>query len=451
MSALYYEEDMKVHLSDHFTYKKLLRAVFPSVLMMVFTSMYTIVDGVFVSNLVGKTPFAALNLIYPVVAVVSAIGFMLGAGGSALVAKTLGEGNKERANKIFSMVVYFTIIIGAIISIVGAVVVEPVAIALGATPEMLPYCVIYGRILLAGEVVFMLQFLFNSFFIVAEKATLGFIVSIIAGATNIIFDAVFIAGCKWGIAGAASATLAGQLVGSVIPIIYFSVKNKSLLRLVPAKLEFKPILRSCTNGSSEFLSNISMAIVNMLYNMQLLKYIGENGVVAYGIMQYLAFIFSSVFLGYAIGSAPIVGYHYGAQNHDELKNLRKKSLLLMISIGIIMAALAEGLARPLSMIFVSYDGGLLDLTTFGLRIYAISFVLVGINIFSSSFFTALNNGLVSAIISFVRTLLFQVIAIMVMPLIFGVNGIWSAVIVAEGLSLIVSVICFIVCRKRYKY
>ncbi len=442
---------MAVKLSDHFTYKKLFKAMIPSVLMMLFTSLYTIVDGVFVSNLVGKTPFAALNLIWPVISIIGAIGFMLGAGGSALVAKTLGEGDAQRANKIFSMVVYFTAALGAVCSVVGAVIVEPIAIALGATPEMLPYCVEYGRILLAGEIAFMLQVLFNSFFIVAEKPLLGFAVSIISGTLNIIFDAVFIAGFKWGISGAAAATLIGQVVGTVIPIIYFSVKNKSLLRLVPAKLELKPLLRASTNGASEFLSNISMSLVNMLYNIQLLKYIGEDGIVAYGVMIYLAFIFSSVFLGYSIGSAPLIGYHYGAQNHSELKNLLKKSLIIMIVSGVLVTALAEGLARPLSMIFVSYDAALLDMTTFGLRIYSVSFILVGVNIFASSFFTALNNGLISGIISVARTLLFQIFAIMVMPLIAGVNGIWSAVIVAEGLAIIVSIIFFAVCAKRYHY
>lgn len=442
---------MMVKLSDHFTYKKLFNAVFPSILMMLFTSFYTIVDGVFVSNLVGKTPFAALNLIYPVISIIGAIGFMLGAGGSALVAKTLGEKNSQRANKIFSMVVYFTAIIGMIFSVVGAIVVEPVSIALGATPDMLPYCISYGRILLAGEAAFMLQFLFNSFFVVAEKPHFGFAVSIIAGSVNFILDAVFIAVCKWGIAGAAAATLAGQIVGTIIPIIYFSVKNKSPLHLVAAKLEIKPILRACTNGSSEFLSNISMSIVNMLYNIQLFRYIGENGIVAYGIMMYLAFIFSSIFLGYAIGSAPLVGYHYGAQNHDELKNLLRKSLLIMFAVGVLMTALAEVLARPMSMIFVSYDKSLLDMTAFGLRIYSISFILVGINIFASSFFTALNNGFISAVISIARTLLFQIFAVMVMPLIMGVNGIWSAVIAAEGLSVMVSAICIVASSRKYHY
>lgn len=419
--------------------------------MMIFTSLYTIVDGVFVSNLVGKDPFSGLNLIFPVISAIGAVGFMLGAGGSALVAKTLGEGNKERANKIFSMVIYFTMIVGVILSVVGAIVVEPVAKLLGADETLLPYCVTYGRILLAAIVAFMLQNTFQSFFIVAEKPLLGFLISVGAGVTNMILDAAFIAGAKLGLAGAAFATISSQIVGAVIPLIYFSVKNKSPLRLVLTKFELKPLVRTCTNGSSEFLTNISFSIVNMLYNMQLLKYIGNDGVAAYGVVQYLAFIFLATFFGYNIGSAPIISYHYGAQNHAELKNLLKKSLIIVVCTGALMIALSEGLARPLSMIFVSYDKALLDMTTFAMRIFGTCFIMAGISIFSSSFFTALNNGLVSAIISIMRTLVFQILAIMVMPLLFGVNGIWTAVILAEGLSVLVSIACLILNRKKYKY
>ncbi len=442
---------MAIRLSDHFTYKKLFRAVTPSILMMVFTSLYTIVDGVFISNLVGKVPFAGLNLIYPVIGAIGAVGFMLGAGGSALVAKILGEGDSARANKVFSMVVYFTAIVGIILSVVGALVVEPVAKLLGATEELLPHCVTYGRILLAAIVAFMLQNMFQAFFIVAEKPLLGFLISVIAGVTNMVLDAAFVAGAKLGLAGAAYATITSQMVGAIIPLIYFSVKNKSPLRLVLTKFELKPIVRTCTNGSSEFLSNVSISIVNMLYNMQLLRYVGEDGLAAYGVVQYLAFVFLATFFGYSIGSAPIISYHFGAQNTSELKNLLKKSLIIMIGIGAVMTALCEGLARPLSMIFVSYDRALLDMTTLAMRIFGVSFILSGISIFSSSFFTALNNGLISAIISFMRTLVFQIFAIMVMPLLFGLNGIWTAVIVAEGLSVIVSIICIVLNRKKYKY
>lgn len=419
--------------------------------MMVFTSLYTIVDGVFISNLVGKVPFAGLNLIYPVIGAIGAVGFMLGAGGSALVAKILGEGDSARANKVFSMVVYFTAIVGIILSVVGALVVEPVAKLLGATEELLPHCVTYGRILLAAIVAFMLQNMFQAFFIVAEKPLLGFLISVIAGVTNMVLDAALVAGAKLGLAGAAYATITSQMVGAIIPLIYFSVKNKSPLRLVLTKFELKPIVRTCTNGSSEFLSNVSISIVNMLYNMQLLRYVGEDGLAAYGVVQYLAFVFLATFFGYSIGSAPIISYHFGAQNTSELKNLLKKSLIIMIGIGAVMTALCEGLARPLSMIFVSYDRALLDMTTLAMRIFGVSFILSGISIFASSFFTALNNGLISAIISFMRTLVFQIFAIMVMPLLFGLNGIWTAVIVAEGLSVIVSIICIVLNRKKYKY
>lgn len=442
---------MAVRLSDHFTYKKLFRAVTPSILMMVFTSLYTIVDGVFISNLVGKVPFAGLNLIYPIISAIGAVGFMLGAGGSALVAKILGEGDKARANKVFSMVVYFTAIVGIILSVVGALVVEPVAKLLGATEELLPHCVTYGRILLAAIVAFMLQNMFQAFFIVAEKPLLGFLISVIAGVTNMVLDAAFVAGAKLGLAGAAYATITSQMVGAIIPLIYFSVKNKSPLRLVLTKFELKPIIRTCTNGSSEFLSNVSISLVNMLYNMQLLRYVGEDGLAAYGVVQYLAFVFLATFFGYSIGSAPIISYHFGARNTSELKNLLKKSLVIMIGIGAVMTALCEGLARPLSMIFVSYDQSLLDMTTLAMRIFGVSFILSGISIFFSSFFTALNNGLVSAIISFMRTLVFQIFAIMVMPLLFGLNGIWTSVIVAEGLSVIVSIICIVLNRKKYRY
>ena len=442
---------MSVSLSDHFTYKKIFKAVTPSILMMIFTSLYTIVDGVFVSNFAGKTPFAALNLIWPLIGGVGAVGFMLGAGGSALVAKTMGEGDQARANKIFSMVIYFTVILGVILGVVGAITVEPIAKLFGATDEMLPHCVAYGRILLAAIVAFMLQNAFQAFFIVAEKPVLGFSVSIIAGVTNMALDAALVAGAKLGVAGAAGATVASQCVSAIISIVYFSVKNKSPLRLVPAKLEIKPLLRTCFNGSSEFLSNVSMSVVNVLYNVQLLKFIGENGVAAYGTVQYLSFIFLATYFGYNVGSAPIISYHFGAQNHGELRNLLKKSLVLMVSIGLIMTALAEALAKPLSMIFVSYDAELLSLTAYAMRIFAVSFVICGINIFASSFFTALNNGLVSAIISILRTLVFQILAISVMPLLFGVNGIWTSIILAEGLSLVVSVICFIACKNKYHY
>lgn len=443
---------MAVHLSEHFTYKKLFKAVLPSIFMMIFTSIYSVVDGLFVSNLVGKTPFAAINLIMPVVMILGSIGFMLGAGGSALVAKTLGEGDEKRANEIFSMVMYFTLIVGLIASVVVALAIRPIAIALGATTEMLSDCVLYGRILISANFIFMMQNTFQSMFIVAERPMLGFIITVAAGITNMALDALFVVVFNWGLAGAAVATVASYVVGGVLPLFYFlSKKNQSLIRLVKTKLDFKVLSQSCLNGSSELLSNVSASIVSMLFNMQLLNIAGENGVAAYGVIMYLSFVFQAVFIGYSIGVAPITSYNYGAENHAELKNVLKKSIIVSVVFGVVMTALTEALSLPLSKIFVGYDAELLSLTATGMKLYGLSFLIFGINIFASSFFTSLNDGLISALISFARTLLFQSICILVMPNLFGTNGIWLSVVVAETLALIVSITCLVTKKKKYRY
>ena len=443
---------MAVHLSEHFTYKKLFKAVLPSIFMMIFTSIYSVVDGLFVSNFVGKTPFAAINLIMPVVMILGSIGFMLGAGGSALVAKTLGEGDEKRANEIFSMVMYFTLIVGLIASVVVALAIRPIAIALGATTEMLSDCVLYGRILISANFIFMMQNTFQSMFIVAERPMLGFIITVAAGITNMALDALFVVVFNWGLAGAAVATVASYVVGGVLPLFYFlSKKNQSLIRLVKTKFDFKVLSQSCLNGSSELLSNVSASIVSMLFNMQLLNIAGENGVAAYGVIMYLSFVFQAVFIWYSIGVAPITSYNYGAENHAELKNVLKKSIIISVVFGVVMTALTEALSLPLSKIFVGYDAELLSLTATGMKLYGLSFLIFGINIFASSFFTSLNDGLISALISFARTLLFQSICILIMPNLFGTNGIWLSVVVAETLALTVSITCLVTKKKKYRY
>lgn len=440
-----------VHLNEHFTYKKIIKAVIMPIFMMVFTSVYSIVDGFFVSNYVNKTAFAALNLVFPTLMILGSIGFMMGAGGSALVAKSLGEGKKDEANKIFSGVVYATSIMGVTVTLLVVFFVKDISVLLGATEEMLPYCVTYARILVAGITLFMIQNLFQTFFIVAERPGLGFLITAAAGVTNIILDAVFIIVAKLGLAGAAYATVIGQFVGSVIPLIYFFSKKNPSLRL--GKPTFAPhiILKTVTNGSSELLSNIAASIVSIVYNFQLLKFAGENGVSAYGIIMYTSFIFAAVFIGYAIGVAPIVSYNYGAQTHAELKNVLKKSLVLNAVSGAVMTVLSASLAKVLASIFVSYDPELLSMTTTAIRIYSVSFIFMGINIFTSSFFTALNNGLISAIVSFSRTLVFQIGAVLLLPLAFGINGIWKAIIVAEGLAFVMDAIFIFVYRKKYNY
>lgn len=442
---------MKIKLSDHFTYSKLLRFVFPSIIMMVFTSIYGVVDGLFVSNFAGKTAFASINLVMPFVMILGGIGFMIGTGGTALVSKVLGEGKKEKANKIFTMMIIFTLLLGALLSVIGVISMPWVAKFLGATEEMMADCVIYGRIVTGFTVAFMLQNVFQSFLIAAEKPKLGLLATVLAGIANMALDAIFIIVFKWGVAGAAIATGLSQCVGGIFPLIYFLRKNSSLLRLTKTKLEIKPILNACGNGSSELMSNISSSVVSMIYNFQLMKYVGEDGVSAYGVLMYVQFIFVAIYIGYSIGCAPITGYHFGARNHNELKNMLRKSSFLSAVSGVVLTILAILLSSPLAKIFVGYDKELYELTRHAFRLFAYSFLLAGFNIFTSSFFTALNNGAVSAAISFMRTLIFQTSSVLILPIFLGVDGIWWAITVAEFFAFILSLIFLFAKRKKYNY
>ncbi|WP_300565065.1 MATE family efflux transporter [uncultured Acetatifactor sp.] len=442
---------MKIQLSDSFDYKKLLRFTFPSIIMMVFTSIYGVVDGFFVSNFVGKTPFAAVNFIMPFLMILGTVGFMFGTGGSALIAITMGAGDKERAKRLFSLFIYVSAICGILIGALGIVVIRPVAAWLGAEGELLDNCVVYGRIILAVLPALILQYEFQSFFITAEKPKLGLAVTVAAGVANMVLDALFVGVLRWGLVGAAAATAISQSVGGIIPLIYFGRPNTSLLRLTRTKFDGRALLKACANGSSELMSNISMSVVGMLYNIQLMKYAGEDGVASYGVLMYVNMIFLAAFIGYSVGVAPVIGYHYGAGNHGELKGLLKKSLVLIGIFSVGMVALAEGLARPLALIFVGYDPELLDMTLRGFLVYSFSFLFAGLAIYGSSFFTALGNGLVSALISFLRTLVFQVAAVLIFPLIWGLDGIWFSIVAAELVAALVTVAFLAGKRKKYHY
>ncbi len=442
---------MNIQLSDHFTYRRLIRFVIPSVAMMILTSIYGVVDGLFVSNFVGKTPFAAVNLVIPFTMILGAFGFMLGTGGTALVAKTLGEGRQEEANRIFSMLIYFALGLGVLLTIFGIAVLKRIVIKMGADDAMLRHCMIYGRIVLLGIPFYMLQNMFQNFLIAAEKPQLGLIVTIAAGVTNMVLDALFIAVLGWGVAGAAVATALGQCVGGLIPFVYFARKNSSKLSLVKTRLMGGALFHACTNGSSELVSNVSMSLVGMLYNLQLMKFAGENGVAAYGVILYVNFIFIAIFLGYAYGSAPIVAFNYGARRTEELQNVLKKSLKLILGTGISLFLIATVFAGVLSGLFVGYDAELYRLTVRGFHLYAISFLLCGFNIYGSSFFTALNNGVVSAAISFLRTVVFEVAAVLILPLFFGLDGVWCAITVAELASILITIGAFSALRRRYQY
>lgn len=442
---------MRIKLSDHFNRRKLIRFTLPSMVMMIFTSIYSVIDGLFVSNFVGKTPFAAINLIMPLLIIVGALGFMIGTGGTAIVSKTLGEGKKELANRYFSMLVYVTAGDGILFAIVGEIFLPTASVLLGAEGEMLENCILYGRILLASMPFFMLQNVFQSFFVTAEKPHLGLAVTVAAGVTNIVLDALFVAVFQFGLAGAAWATAISQTIGGLFPIIYFVRKNDSLLRLTKTSFSGKILLHTCTNGSSELMSNISASIVTMLYNFQLMRVAGEDGIAAYGAIMYVSFIFCAIFIGYSVGIAPVIGYHFGAGNSSDLKNLLKNSLILIGIGGFLMTALSFALSAPISKIFVGYDQALYQLTVRGFQIYAFSFLLCGINIFGSAFFTALNNGLLSAVISFLRTLLFQLVCVLILPVFLGVDGIWLAITAAELAALVVTVSLLVANRKKYRY
>lgn len=442
----------RIRLSEHFSYKKLLRFVLPSILMMIFTSIYSVVDGLFVSNFVGTTAFAAVNLIYPLTMMMSSVGFMLGTGGTAIIGKTLGEKRQEDASRYFTMLMGAVILFGVVLAVLGILLLRPVSILLGAEGALLEDCLRYGRVMLVALPFFMLQVAFQELFVVAEKAKLGLAVTVLSGVANMVLDALFVAGFHWGLLGAAFATAISEVVGAVIPLVYFARPNDSLLRFTK-ELHFYPKVlgKACANGSSEMVSNLASSLVSLLYNYQLMRLLGENGVAAYGVIMYVGFIFAAVNLGYAMGSAPIISFQYGAENHDELKNLYRKSLLLMAAGGLGMFLIAKLVARPLALIFVSYDPVLLELTIHAFHIIAFAFLLNGLNTFASAFFTALNNGAVSAVLSFLRTFVFEIAGILGLPLLFAVDGLWAAMAVAECVSFLVSLYFFLSRRRQYGY
>lgn len=449
---------MRIKLSDHFGYKKLARFTFPTVAMMVFVSVYGMVDGLFISNFVDETAFTAVNFVWPLIMMLGAVGFMLGTGGSALISKTLGEGDEKRANKQFSMFLYVTVLLGVVLGVALGLLLPTILRAMGATGQMLQDCIVYGTIILCALPAQMLQFEFQSFFVTAEKPTYGFWYTLAAGCTNILLDALFVVCFRWGIAGAAIATAISQLVGGVLPMLYFMRrKNSSLLRCGKMYFNGREFWQACLNGCSEFLSNIAMSFVAILYNAQLMRYVGESGVAAYGVLMYVNFTFLSCFIGYSVGVAPVVGYNYGAKNNAELKNVLSKSLKIIAVGAIAMLVLAQALARPISEIFVGYNESLLEMTVRGFKIFSFGFLFAGWTILASAFFTALNNGLISAIISFSRTLVCEVVAVLVLPSVFEalggnpLDGIWASIAIAEVVALVVSVIMLLTHRKRYRY
>lgn len=445
------KEAARIQLSEHFTFRKLIRFILPSIVMMIFTSIYSVVDGLFVSNLVGDLALSAVNIVFPISMIIGAFGFMLGTGGSAVVAKTIGEGKQKLANQYFSMIIYAVIFLGVVLSVVCLLFMEPLARLAGASDLIIEDCVVYGRILVAGSVFFMLQTTFQSFFVVAEKPQMGLFFTIAAGVTNMVLDFVLIRLCKLGIAGAGYATVIGYMVGGVLPIAVFMKKQEEGLSLCGTGFYKNVLIHSCTNGSSEMMSNIATSVISILYNIQLMRIMGESGVAAYAVMMYVDFIFLGTFFGIAIGSAPIVSYHYGAGNWKELRSFFGKMMVILTVLSVVMVALSLSLNRPLSSIFVGYDKALLEMTVHGFSLFALNYLFSGFNVFASAFFTALCNGTLSLVLSFFRTLLLRGSMVLLLPIWWEVDGIWFAVVAAEGLGMVMSVAAFAANQKRYHY
>lgn len=444
-------ETRTMDFSEHFTYRKLLRYAISPVIMMIFTSIYSVVDGLFLSNFAGKEAFAAVNFIMPYLMMFSSTGFMFGTGGSALIAKTLGEKKQKDANEIFSSLVWTSAITGVVLAVIGLTFLRPIASWLGAEGTLLENSVLYGRIYLLGMPACLIQFEFQNLYATAGKTKMGLYSTVASGMTNIVLDALFVGLFSWGIVGAAVATIVSQWIGGIIPFAYFGRENTSQLKLTKCRPNGRAMLKICTNGSSEMVNNISISIVSMLYNVQLLKYAGDDGIAAYGIMMYVNFLFTAIFWGYVVGTSPIISYHYGAGNHSELHSLLKKSLVIITSFSLIMFTVSEFLANPISAVFVGYDAKLLDITTHGFFLFSFCFIFSGLSIFGSSFFTALNNGLISAILSFSRVFVFQIPAILLLPLIWELDGVWISVVIAELCTAILGIIFILSYKKKYKY
>lgn len=437
--------------SQHFTYGKLLRYAISPVIMMVFTSVYSVVDGLFLSNFSGKEAFAAVNFILPYLLLFGSIGFMFGTGGSALISKTLGEKDEQKANEIFSSLVLFSILMGVAAAAIGFLFLRPVALWLGASGPLLESSLLYGRIYLLGVPACVVQFEFQNLFATAGKTRLGLYSTVASGLANIVLDYVFVAMLSWGLTGAAAATVISQWIGGLIPLFYFGKANSSSLRLVRCRPDCKAMVKICANGSSELVNNISLSVVGLLYNIQLLHYAQDNGIAAYGVLMYVNFLFTAIFWGYVVGVCPVISYHYGAGNHRELQSLLRKSLVIIGSCSLMMFSVSEGLSRFISEIFVGYDPELLEMTVSAFSLFSFCFLFAGVAIFSSSFFTALNNGLISAAISFSRVLVFQIPAILLLPLLWELNGVWLSLVVADLLTSVLGMVLILLKRKRYGY
>ena len=440
-----------VDMSAHFTTLQLLKYAAPSMAMMVFTSIYGVVDGFFVSNFAGSTAFAAVNFIMPFIMILCSVGFMVGTGGSALIASAAGEGDVPRANSYFCKLVTFTFMVGIVVAVFGFFFARPLAQLMGATGIMLDLSEIYARISMISLPFYMLQCLFQAFFNTAGKPKVGFVVTLCAGCTNIVLDIVFVGILGFGVEGAAAATVCSEFIGGGVSLIYFTRKNPTPYTYRPVLPNPRLIGRTCINGSSEMVANIAMSLVGMVYNIQLLRLLGENGVSAYGVIMYVSLLFSAIFIGYEIACSPLMSFQNGAGNTCEKRSLFKKSMLIISVASVILFVIGESCAYPIAYIFTGYNQDLCDLTVMAFRMYACSFLFMGIAMYGSAFFTSLENGLISAIISFVRTLVCELGAVIILPYLFGAQAIWLSFVVAEIVAALLSGLLIVAFSRKYGF
>ena len=432
------------------TLRNILKFAVPTIAMSVFMSFYTMADGLFVSNLIGTSALSAINLTAPVIQVVTAISTMLATGGSAVIMKKMGEQKPQEAKEDFTFLILVNVVVGLVMTMLGYFLMETIFGSMALSQEVAGYCTSYLSRYLVFTIPILLMNNFTLYMIASEKATLSLVCSVSGGVLNIVLDYVFIGFLDMGISGAAIATGLGYSVTAVVGLSVFS-RKKSLLHFTKPAFRFKVLANAATNGCSEMATALVTGIITMMFNWTMLHYVGEDGVAAVTIIMYVLMFASSLYTGYSYGVAPMLSYYYGEKNHEKLKKLVSTSLKVIAVISLVTVTASFAATKPLVSIFARPNNPVYDLAVTGNRICTLALFFIGFNIFASGMFTALSNGIVSAILAFSRSFVFMLITMLILPAILGVNGIWLATPAAELMALVLSALMFVKYRKRYQY
>ena len=419
--------------------------------MMLFTSMYGVVDGLYLSHFSGKEAFAAITLIIPLPLLIGAWAYMIGAGGSAVIAKAIASDRQKDANEYFSFLVLISVLGSILLAGIGEIFLEPCAKLLGANDEMLPFCMTYGRILIAAVPLYVLQNVFQSFLTVAEHPKIGLAINLVSAFLNMALNFVFIRITNEVVTAVALATVVSQFVGGITPFVFFVRSKSTTLRFGRPHMPMSLLGPVFANGVSEFVSEIFHPLASVMYNYKLMELTGLNGVAAYGVLMNVGFLFGSVFLGFAVGSAPLFTYKYEREDHDELHSLFIKSTISVVLMGFLLYGVACMIEGPFAAEFFGGDELLITMTEEAFALHSLSYMVMGLAVFASAFFTAIHDSRVSFLISFLRTLLFEVLAILLLPMLFDLNGVWAASLTSEVLTLLVTVGLLISKKEKYQY